>query len=54
MFVYFWLHSVLVVACGLKDQTHILCIEQQILNHWTTRQVPMMLCLSIEFSIVLH
>ena len=43
MFVYFWLHWVLVVACGLRDQIHILCIEGQILNHRTTRQVPLTL-----------
>ena len=23
-----------------KDQTSVLCITRQILNHWTTREVP--------------
>ena len=23
-----------------RDQTHTPCIERQILNHWTTREVP--------------
>ena len=34
-------------SCGMwglssptRDQTHIPCISSQILNHWTTRQVP--------------
>ena len=47
----------LVVVCGLcaglaapwhvdnssltRDQTHVPCIARQILNHWTTREVPM-------------
>ena len=28
-------------ACGIKprDQTHVLCIDRQILNQWTTREV---------------
>ena len=24
-----------------RDQTHIPCIARQILNHWTTREVPL-------------
>ena len=28
------------VACRMWDQTHIPCIGRQILNHWTTREVP--------------
>ena len=32
-------------ACGnlvslTRDPIHVLCIERQILNHWTTREVP--------------
>ena len=23
-----------------RDQTHVPCIERQVLNHWTTREVP--------------
>ena len=27
--------------CSLiRDQTHLLCVGRQILNHWTTREVP--------------
>ena len=26
-----------------RDGTHILCLERQILNHWTTREVPILL-----------
>ena len=24
-----------------RDQTHVLCIGRQILNHWTIREVPL-------------
>ena len=37
------------VACGMwdlsspiRDQTHVPCIGRQILNHWTTREVPLL------------
>ena len=51
-FSFFWLHRVLVVARGLfccsmwdllpltRDRTHIPCIGRQMLNHWTTREIP--------------
>ena len=27
--------------CSLiRDRTHLLCVGRQILNHWTTREVP--------------
>ena len=28
-----------------RDWTHILCIARQILNHWTTKEVPSLLCI---------
>ena len=33
----------------IRDQTHVPCTGRQILNHWTTRKVPM-LCLLRAFS----
>ena len=30
-----------------RDRTHVACIARQILNHWTTREVPR-LCLSTD------
>ena len=33
----------------IRDQTRVPCTGRQILNHWTTREVPM-LCLLRAFS----
>ena len=51
-----WLTDSQVVAQGLscpaasvaptsptRDQTHVHCVARQILNHWTTREVPLLL-----------
>ena len=34
------LHSLWDLGSSIRDWTHIPCFERQILNHWTTREVP--------------
>ena len=43
------LHGIWNLSSLTKDQIHIPCIARQILNHWTTREVPLFLPLILEF-----
>ena len=36
------------------DQTHVLCIGRQILNHWATREVPKLYVLIVVVMTRLH
>ena len=64
--VFFWLHWVFVRACGLscpmtcrifrtptRDWTCVPCIGRQILNHWPTREdpvLPIFMCFTFSYS----
>ena len=61
-YVFIWLCCVLVMACGVdyptscevlvlrtQDQTCIPCNGRWIFNHWTTREVPLILFLNVSF-----
>ena len=37
-----------------RDQTHVPCTGRQILNHWTTREVPLILLLNVYINLNLH
>ena len=43
------LHGIWNLSSLTEDQTHIPCIAGQILNHWTTREVPLFMPLILEF-----
>jgi len=36
-------HSMWDLSSPVRDQTHIPCIGRQILNHWTTKEVPFLI-----------
>ena len=36
-----WLRIMWDISSLTKDQTHISCITRWILNHWTTKEVPL-------------
>ena len=61
-YVFKWLCCVLVMACGVdyptscevlvlktQDQTCIPCNGRWIFNHWTTREIPLILFLNVSF-----
>ena len=60
VFGFFWLHWVFIVphrpsSCGMwdlssptRDRTRVPCIGRRILNHWTTREVPLCVFLDIN------
>ena len=62
LFIIFWLCWVFIVtlsSCGtwdlsslIRDQTHIPSIGRQVLNHWTTREIPGLLSLSLCLEVV--
>ena len=37
------------LSSPISDQTHIPCIARQILNHWTSREVPLIFCFYTKF-----
>ena len=43
LFIYFGTGVMWDLSSPTRDQTHILCIERQSLNHWTVREVPHLL-----------
>ena len=45
-------YCILDLTFPTKDQTHIPCNGRQILNHWTTREVPVIQYFKTKCSII--